>query len=274
MCSHLQVSPAGFYAWCNREPSARAQRDAGLLVRVQQIHLASRGYYGSPRVRAALLAQGLKISRGTVMRLMRQARLQGRSARLYMRSKVGQRAFFTSIANNERGVRIERRNQVWVGDVTYLRVLGQWRYLAVVLDKYSRCLIGWSISRQRDANLTTQALSCALRSRKPEAGLIFHRDRGIEYAAWQYRQKLTRHGIVQSMNRPGKMNDNAHMESFFHSMKTEELYGLTFATDEALQDRVLSYIQFYNRQRLHSSIGYQTPVAFDRAQAVAAGVHF
>jgi putative transposase len=274
MCAHLKVSASGFYAWCKREPSARAQRDQALLGAVCQIHQASRRYYGSPRVHAALAAQGVKVSRGTVRRLMRLAKLQGRCARLYSRSKVGQRAFFTSIANTERAVLIERRNQVWVGDVTYLRVLGQWRYLAVVLDKFTRCLIGWSISRQRDANLTTQALNCALRSRRPEAGLIFHSDRGIEYAAWQYRQKLTRHGIVQSMNRPGKMNDNAHMESFFHSMKTEELHGLTFTSDEALQDSVLGYIQFYNHQRLHSSLGYQTPVAYERNQAAVRGVHF
>ena len=158
--------------------------------------------------------------------------------------------------------------------MTYLRVLGQWRYLAVVLDKFSRRLIGWSISRQRDANLTTDAMAHAMRNRKPEAGLVFHSDRGIEYAAWQYRQKLVRHGIVQSMNRPGKMNDNAHMESFFHSMKTEELNGLTFTTDDGLRNRLLSYIQFYNQQRLHSSIGYLSLAVFERRQANQPGVHF
>jgi len=274
MCSHLKVSPAGFYAWCAREPSARQLRDDALLPRVRQIHADSRGYYGSPRIRAALAAQGTAVSQGTVARVMRMARLQGRSARLYQRSKAGQRAFFTSIPNTERGITIERTNQVWVGDVTYLRVLGQWRYLAVVLDKFSRRLIGWSISRQRDANLTTDAMAHAMRNRKPEAGLVFHSDRGIEYAAWQYRQKLVRHGIVQSMNRPGKMNDNAHMESFFHSMKTEELNGLTFTTDDGLRNRLLSYIQFYNQQRLHSSIGYLSPAAFERRQANQPGVHF
>jgi putative transposase len=274
MCSYLAVSPSGFYAWSQREPCERALRDQDLLPRVQKIHADSRGFYGSPRIKHALSQQGTEVSQGTVARVMRSARLQGRSARLYRRSRVAQRAFFTSIANAQRGVQLERVNQIWVGDVTYLRVSGQWRYLAVVMDKFSRRIIGWSISKQRDAALTNEAMGHALRNRKPEIGLIFHSDRGIEYAAWAYRQKLSRHGVVQSMNRPGQMNDNAHMESFFHSMKTEELYGKTFACDDTLQNTLLSYIQFYNQQRLHSSIGYRSPATFERRQAAARGVHF
>ncbi len=205
---------------------------------------------------------------------MRRAHLQGRSARLYRRSRVGQKAFFTSIANTGRDIKLERLNQVWVGDVTYLKVSGQWRYLAVVMDKFSRRIIGWSLGRNRDAALTLDAIHHAIRNRKPESGLHFHSDRGIEYAAWAYRQKLSRHGIVQSMNRPGRMNDNAHMESFFHSMKTEELYGQTFTSDEDLRSALLSYIQFYNQQRLHSSIGYLSPAAFEKHTDSPARVHF
>lgn len=238
MCEHFKVSRSGFYAWQGRDPSARQLRDEGLVERVRRIHTESRGYYGSPRIQHALLQQGTQVSRGTVARVMRGARLQGRSARLYRRSRVG--------------------------DVTYLRVSGQWRYLAVVMDKYSRRIIGWSLSRNRDAALTLDAVNHAVRNRKPEAGLHFHSDRGIEYAAWAYRQKLVKHGIVQSMNRPGKMNDNAHMESFFHSMKTEELYGQTFTADDDLYKALLSYIQFYNQQRLHSSIGYRSPAVFEK----------
>jgi len=274
MCSYLSVSPAGFYAWCQREPSERARRDQDLLPRVQQIHADSRGFYGSPRIKHVLSQQGTEVSQGTVARVMRSARLQGRSARLYRKSRVAQRAFFTSIANAQRGVQLDRVNQIWVGDVTYLRVSGQWRYLAVVMDKFSRRIIGWSTSTQRDAALTNDAMGHALRNRKPEVGLIFHSDRGIEYAAWAYRQKLSRHGVVQSMNRPGQMKDNAHMESFFHSMKTEELYGKTFTCDDTLQNTLLSYIQFYNQQRLHSSIGYRAPATFERQQVAAHGVHF
>ena len=142
------------------------------------------------------------------------------------------------------------------------------------MDKFSRRIVGWSMSRQRDAALTTDAMGHALRNRKPETGLILHSDRSIDYAAWAFRQKLLRHGVVQSMNRPGQMNDKAHMESFFHSMNTEDLYGQTFGTDDPLRDTLLSYIQFYNQQRLHSSIGYRSPAAFERQQAAAHGVHF
>lgn len=264
MCEHFKVSRSGFYAWHGREPCARHVRDEGLIEQVRRIHADSRGYYGSPRIKHALSQQGTAVSRSTVARVMRCARLQGRSARLYRRSRVGQKAFFTSIPNTEREVKLERLNQVWVGDVTYLKVSGQWRYLAVVMDKFSRRVIGWSLSRNRDAALTLDAVNHAVRNRKPEAGLHFHSDRGIEYAAWAYRHKLIKHGIVQSMNRPGKMNDNAHMESFFHSMKTEELYGQTFTADDELRKVLLSYIQFYNQQRLHSSIGYRPPATFER----------
>jgi transposase InsO family protein len=265
MCAYFKVSRSGFYAWQRREPSVRQLRDEGLIERVRRIHADSRGYYGSPRIQHALAQQGTDVSRGTVARVMRCARLQGRSARLYRRSKVAQKAFFTSIPNTVRAIEPQRINQIWVGDVTYLRVSGQWRYLAVVMDKFSRRIIGWSLSRTRDAALTLDAVNHALRNRKPESDLHFHSDRGIEYAAWAYRQKLVRRGIVQSMNRPGKMNDNAHMESFFHSMKTEELYGQTFTSDVDLHNALLSYFQFYNQQRLHSSIGYRSPAVFEKS---------
>lgn len=265
MCAYFKVSRSGFYAWQARDPSARELRDERLTEQVRRIHADSRGYYGSPRIQHALSQQGTDVSRGTVARVMRGARLQGRSARLYRRSKVGQKAFFTSIPNTARAIQPERINQVWVGDVTYLRVSSQWRYLAVVMDKFSRRIIGWSLGRTRDAALTLDAVNHALRNRKPESGLHFHSDRGIEYAAWAYRQKLAQRGIVQSMNRPGKMNDNSHMESFFHSMKTEELYGQTFTSDNALHRALLSYIQFYNQQRLHSSIGYRSPAMFEKS---------
>ncbi|WP_243651291.1 IS3 family transposase, partial [Rubrivivax gelatinosus] len=265
MCAHLRVSRSGYYAWTRREPSKRAVKEAELIDHVRRIHAASRGYYGSPRIRHALRHEGLTVARSTVARVMRRAQLQGRSARLYRRSRVGQRAFFTSIANRQRGVKLERLNQIWVGDVTYLRLNGHWRYLAVVMDKHSRRIIGWSLGSQRDAALTLEAFNHAWRGRKPESGLIFHSDRGIEYAAHQYRQKLQQHGVVQSMNRPGKMNDNAHMESFFHSMKSEHLYGQKPADEVALRNSLLSYIQFYNQQRLHSSIGYLSPAGFERS---------
>jgi transposase InsO family protein len=267
MCALYGVTRGGFYAWQRREPSARLQRDTQLLEQVRQVHERSRGYYGSPRVAGQLRHEGLRVGRRRVARLMRLAGLQGRSARLYRRAKVGQRAFFASVVHRQ-GTQPHAANQLWVGDVTYLKVAGQWRYLAAVMDRHSRRIVGWSLGPRRDAALTRQALQHAVRKRRPSPAMVFHSDRGIEYAAFEYRDQLAQLGIAQSMNRAGKMNDNAHMESFFHSMKAECLYGQTFETDAQLRRTLHSYIGFYNHQRLHSSLNYLSPAAFERAQGL------
>jgi transposase InsO family protein len=272
MCALYGVTRGGFYAWLRRQPSERSQRDAQLVEQVRQVHERSRGYYGSPRVAGQLRRDGLAVGRRRVARLMRLAGLQGRSARLYRRSKVGQRAFFASVPRLQLA-EPSGPDQLWVGDVTYLKVAGQWRYLATVMDRYSRRIVGWSLSHRRDAALTRCALRQAARNRRPEPGLVFHSDRGVEYAAFEYREELRRLGILQSMNRPGKMNDNAHMESFFHSMKTEELYGKAFADDQQLRRILSSYITFYNQQRLHSSLRYLPPAAFEQQQGLQACVN-
>jgi putative transposase len=152
-------------------------------------------------------------------------------------------------------------------------VAGQWRYMAAVMDRHSRRIVGWSLSHRRDAALTTQALRQAARNRNLGPGVLFHSDRGIEYAAFEFRQQLVKLGMLQSMNRAGKMNDNAHMESFFHSMKTEELYGKTFNNERQLRQTLSSYIAFYNQQRLHSSLRYLPPAAFETRQAQQACVN-
>jgi putative transposase len=266
MCKRFDVTRGGFYAWQKRQPCERALADLVLVDKVREVHQRSRAIYGAPRVTQRLRQQGVDIGQRRVARLMRVAQLQGRSARLYRRKRTGQKAFFKSIPNRQRHIEPDKANQVWVGDVTYLKVRQQWRYLAVVMDKYSRRIVGWSLSPQRDADLTSRAMRLALRRRRPEAGLVFHSDRGIEYAAHRYRAVLKRHDLVQSMNRPGQMNDNAHMESFFHSLKSEYLYGKTFDTDEALRQTLVHYMQFYNHQRLHSSLGHLPPAAFEQSQ--------
>ena len=266
MCTMLGVTRGGYYAWCRRQPSARAQADEQLIEQVRRVHQSSRGTYGSPRVTGQLQRDGVAVGRRRVARLMRLTGLQGRSARLYRRAKVGQRAFFASVPHRLEDLP-QTTNQVWVGDVTYLRVAGQWRYLATVMDRHSRRVVGWSLGRRRDAALTSQALRQAVRNRTPQPGLVFHSDRGIEYAAFDYRRQLDRRGILQSMNRPGKMNDNAHIESFFHSMKTEELYGKSFTTDEQLRYTLTSYVAFYNQQRLHSALRYLPPAVFEQREA-------
>jgi transposase InsO family protein len=265
MCKHLDVSRGGFYAWQKRLPSLRQLDDQALVERVREVHQRSRAIYGAPRVTHNLRQQGVDVGQRRVARLMRMAQLQGRSARLYRRSRTGQKAFFKSVPNCQHEIEPHGINQIWVGDVTYLKVRHQWRYLAVVMDKFSRRVVSWSLSPQRDADLTSEAMRLALRHRQPDSGLIFHSDRGIEYAAHRYKAVLHRGKVVQSMNRPGRMNDNAHMESFFHSLKSEFLYGKTFDTDQALRQTLAHFMQFYNHQRLHTSIGHLAPAAFERS---------
>jgi putative transposase len=273
MCALYRVTRAGFYAWQRRQASDRALGDARLLDQVRCVHERSRGFYGSPRVTHQLRLDGVDVGRRRVARLMRLAGLQGRSARLYRQSKVAQRAFFASVPYRPDITVTLAPNQVWMGDVTYLKVAGQWRFLAAVMDRHSRRIVGWSLGPRRDAALTAQALRQSARNRPEAAGVLFHSDRGVEYAAFEFRQQLSKLGMLQSMNRAGKMNDNAHMESFFHSMKTEELYGKTFNNDQQLRHTLSSYIAFYNQQRLHSSLRYLPPATFERQQVQQACVN-
>lgn len=263
MCELYGVTRAGLYAWLRRQPSAHARNDDLLLQQVRLVHERSRGYYGSPRVTCQLRLDGHRVGRRRVARLMRRAGLQGRSARLYRHSKVAQRAFYAAVPSRSPGTVPERPNEVWVGDVTYLRVGEDWRYMAAVMDRHSRRIVGWSLSDRRDVALTTQALRQSARRRQPAPGLTFHSDRGGEYAAFQFQAQIAKAGMLQSMNRAGKMNDNAHMESFFHSMKCEELYGKTFDNEGELRRALSSYVGFYNRERLHSSLCYLAPAAFE-----------
>ena len=273
VCRRFGVTRAGFYAWRNRPPSPRSTSDAVMTERVREVFQQAHGLYGSPRVTRELGHRGVPVGRRRVARLMRLAQLQGRSARLYRRSRVGQKRFYRAHPNLVQDLTTTRPDQLWVADVTYVRVAGRWSYLAVVMDRHSRRVLGWSLGRNRDVSLTCRALSHALRWRQPGTGLTFHTDRGIEFAAFDLGQALSRAGFLQSMNRPRHMNDNAHMESFFHSLKTEWLFGMTFHTEAALRAALLEYVRFYNRRRLHSSLGYLPPVEFEARSPILTGVN-
>jgi len=262
LCDWLKVSSGGFYKWRERGLSGRAKENQRLLEKIHRIYDESRGVYGSPRVHAQLRREGETISRGRVERLMRQAGLVGKAARVYRR-------FYQSLPN----LRLDREkpnsiNEQWVGDVTYLKVCGEWRYLAVVMDLYSRRIIGWELSKKRTAEVTRAALRQALKVRQVKPGLIFHTDRGPEYGAWIIQAELKKYGLLPSMNRAESVTDNAHMESFFRSMKTETTKGVEFKSERELRIALSSYInEFYNVKRLHSGLGYKTPIECDKMVA-------
>jgi transposase InsO family protein len=266
MCRVYEVSRAGYYAWQGRAPSDRAQKRGRLVAAIERVHAASGETYGSPRVTRALRQSGYTVSENRVARLMRERCLKARAARLY-RANPANHAFFTSIPNRQLAILAQQPDQVWVGDITYLKVGTAWRYLAVVMDKWSRRIVGWSLGRHRYANLTLRALDRAVANRRPRAGLIFHTDRGIEYAAHAFRQRLAHLGFIQSMNRPQRMNDNAHMESFFHSLKSESIHGKTFVDDREAIAAVRSYLPYYNHSRLHSSLNYVSPATYEQQLA-------
>jgi transposase InsO family protein len=194
---------------------------------------------------------------------MRAHGIKARVATIRYTSPATQR-FFASIPNQQLDVDLAGPDQVWVGDITYLKVGDIYRYLAVVMDKYSRRVLGWAFGKRKDVALTLTALERAVRYRKPARGLIFHTDRGVEYAAHAFKERALELGIVQSMNRPTKVTDNVHIESFFHSMKTDIVHGLRFTEDRQIQAAVRDYIPFYTGSRLHSSLNYVPTATFER----------
>jgi transposase InsO family protein len=266
LCRRYGVTRAGFYAWQRRRPSPHARDDARLLERVRAVFTASGGRYGAPRIHALLQQSGHHLGRKRVARLMREAGLRARAARLYRRTG-GTRSFFTAIPHRLPAAPTRTSDQVWVGDITWIRLGTRWRYLAAVMDRHSRRVLGWSFAAQRDLALTLAALNRALLRRRPPPGLVFHSDRGTEYSAYAYRARLAAHGIVQSMNRPRGLTDNAFIESFWHSLKAEIIHGHRFGSDAELHQAIARFMRHYNRHRPHSALGYRAPIDYERVAA-------
>ena len=268
LCQWLQVSRSGYYDWRNRDVSARSIEDRQLAEKIVSIHRESRGTYGSPRIHESLKIEGIAIGKKRVERLMKALGLQGRVTRV-VRRQPGLKRFVASGENLRLTLPAAQAiNEIWVGDVTYLKVNNHWLYLAVVMDIYSRRILGWSLSKTRTTALSLAALRYAVKSRECGEQMIFHTDRGIEYTAYKYRNALIKLGMQQSLNRAGHCTDNGHMESFFHSLKAELIRGRNFKSAKELRYALNSYInQFYNHKRLHSGIGYLPPAVYEQRVA-------
>lgn len=265
LCALYGVTPAGYYAWRRRPESAHAAQDRKLTQRIAALFTAHRGRYGSPRIYRALRDEGWRVSRRRVERLMRAAGLRARVARVY-RANPRLHRFYDQHPNRLPRHGAQRPDQVWVGDITYLPVGRQWRFLAVILDQCSRRVLAWTLGRRRDARLTRAVLDAAVRRRRPPRELIFHSDRGSEYVAAAFRDRLVALRIRQSSAQRGP-EDNAHIESFFHSLKAELIHGAQFRTEAALRCALGPYVRYYNHRRLHSALEYRSPVDYELCPA-------
>ena len=265
MCRVLGVGRSGYYAWCSRSASQRVQEDEVLLVKIQQEYQISRGTYGSPRIHAALQKQGVKCSQKRVARLMRLHKITGRK-RQKRRPVTTQRDPGAIPASNllNQEFYASAPDQKWVSDITYIETAEGWLYLASILDLFSRRVVGWAMADHMEASLVEDALKMALQQRQPEAGLLHHSDQGRQYTSVAYQNRLANAHCQVSMSRTGNCYDNAAMESFFGTLKTE-CASQPFATRAQARTAIFEFIEaWYNRQRLHSSLDYRSPIEFER----------
>jgi transposase InsO family protein len=258
----LEVSPSAYYAARGRSPSQRAQRQAEWTERIRQVHVASRATYGAPRVHAELQAMGQAPCKNTVAGLMRRAGIIPKTVR---RFRITTDSRGTKPAPNllDRVFTADHADQCWLTDMTFIPSAGGWLYLAVILDLYSRSVVGWAMGERIDKQLAIDALTMAL-ARRQAAPAVLHSDRGNVYGAAEYRALMARHGITQSMSRKGDCWDNAPMESFFHTLKTELVMHCDYQTREQARASLFEFMEvFYNRQRRHSALNYLSPSHFE-----------
>ena len=270
MCQTLDVSRSGFYAWLGREESGRACENRRLTALIRDIFTESRGTYGVPRVHAILRRRGQKCGRNRVARLMQDAGLRSKTKRRF-RVKTTDSKHDHPIAPDLLGQDFTASvpNEVWVSDITYIPTDEGWLYLASTMDLFSRKVVGWSMASTLHATIVIDALVMGIDQRKPAPGLIHHSDRGVQYAASDFRDVVTAHGFVASMSRKGNCYDNAAKESFYHTLKGELVNHEHYRTRDEARGSVFEYIEaFYNRQRIHSTLGYLSPADFESAAVV------
>jgi len=268
LCAVLEVSTSGFYAWGRRPLAERHQSNRQLGVDVAAIFTEKRGCYGSPRIHRELRTRGCHTGRKRVARLMVEQGLKARHRRRFRTTTDSRHGLPVAPNVLDRKFTADKPNVAWVTDITYIWTQEGWLYLAVILDLFSRRVVGWSMSEQITRQLAIDALTMGLSLRQPHRDLLHHSDRGSQYASGDYRELLERHGIVCSMSRKGNCWDNAVAESFFATLKTELVYKSNWATRSQARAAIFEYLEiFYNRCRLHSSLGYLTPIAFEQQYA-------
>lgn len=265
MCRVLEVSRSGYYAWRGRAPSAAAERRIKLTEQICQVHQKSDQVYGAVRVYRQLLTTDMRCSRNTVAKLMRRAGLRSKMQRRFVVRTTDSRHAHP-IAKNLLNREFQRDdvNQAWAADITYIRTGEGWLYLAVLMDLCSRKIVGWATSDSLAAEMCCRALRMAMLHRRPQQPVLHHSDRGVQYACDEYGQLISESGLEPSMSRTGNCYDNAVIESFFGTLKTELVYHQNYATREAARQSLFEYIEvFYNRERLHSTLGYVSPATFE-----------
>lgn len=270
MCQVMQVSTSQYYAWLKQPKTARERENEAIMTIIRELFQQAHGTYGTRRLKRKLAERDWLVSRRRIGRLLRKMGLSCKTKRTFKVTTDSQHD--QPIAPNllNRQFDVGKPDQYYVGDITYIATQEGWLYLAVVIDLFSRKVVGWSMVKHMRASLVNNALLMALWSRKPAKGLIWHTDRGSQYASDSHRTLLKDHGIIQSMSRKGNCWDNAVSESFFHSLKTELVHHYQFKTREEAKQTIFDYIEvFYNRQRLHSANGYLSPVVYEESKQAA-----
>ena len=265
MCRVFEVSRSGYYRWLNRKPSHREIDNQRLYVEIREIYDGSKGRYGSPKITQELRDRGHRVGKNRVAKRMREAGIRSKIRRRYRVTTDSKHRFPVAPILVERNFTTQAPNNVWVSDITYLATRTGWLYLTVIIDLFSRLVVGWSLSSSLSHDMVVTALKRAVTRRQPGKGVIFHSDRGIQYACTDFRKELSKHGFIQSMSRKGDCWDNAVAESFFGVMKTELVYHERYNGHQDTLRSIFEYIEiFYNRKRRHSTLGYLTPVNYEK----------
>lgn len=270
MCQFLKVSRSGYYEWIMRGESPRKKKDRELAEKIRMSFEQSKGRYGSPRIYEELRDQGIRCSRKRVARLMREMDLEARHKRKFKATTNSKHDHPVAPNLLNRQFQTDAPNQVWVADITYIRTFEGWLYLAAVMDLYSRKIVGWAMSERMTADLAISALKMAIKRRNPRKEIMHHSDRGVQYASKPYQKVLKKNGFIVSMSRKGNCWDNAPMESFFSTLKTECIHDKTYLARILAKREIFEYIEIdYNRKRRHSSIGSMIPENFENRRITA-----